>query len=422
MPKYECKIARQNGETIIEKIDGADEFSVADAILSRGDRIIYIREIRGMNLTLGNANSRNSTKANQQQKGRTGILNRLKGINIKELSLFTNQFGTMLNSGLSLSRTLSVLKRQTQNAKLIEVIEELENGVRQGNQLSDVMKKFPDVFSPLYISMVKAGETSGNLGQSLITMSGFLERDNSMASKMKGAMTYPIMVLGFSIAIVLALFIFVIPTFKGFLTQLGAQLPFITNIIFAVADFLLKYLWLLALIIIGGFIAYRRWSKTPQGRRVVDNLKLKIPVISELTLKSAMARFSDTFSTLFSAGIPIISCLETVRGVLDNVIIAEKVDGIISDIKKGESLSTAIEKSGMFTPMVYDMTAVGEESGSLDKMLRKVAEFYNEEVDGLVDRVAAMVNPIMMVFVGLIVGGTLIGLYLPIFQMASYIQ
>jgi len=422
MPKYECKIARQNGETIIEKIDGADEFSVADAILSRGDRIIYIREIRGMNLTLGNANSRNSTKANQQQKGRTGILNRLKGINIKELSLFTNQFGTMLNSGLSLSRTLSVLKRQTQNAKLIEVIEELENGVRQGNQLSDVMKKFPDVFSPLYISMVKAGETSGNLGQSLITMSGFLERDNSMASKMKGAMTYPIMVLGFSIAIVLALFIFVIPTFKGFLTQLGAQLPFITNIIFAVADFLLKYLWLLALIIIGGFIAYRRWSKTPQGRRVVDNLKLKIPVISELTLKSAMARFSDTFSTLFSAGIPIISCLETVRGVLDNVIIAEKVDGIISDIKKGESLSVAIEKSGMFTPMVYDMTAVGEESGSLDKMLRKVAEFYNEEVDGLVDRVAAMVNPIMMVFVGLIVGGTLIGLYLPIFQMASYIQ
>ena len=422
MPKYECKIARQNGETIIEKIDGADEFSVADAILSRGDRIIYIREIRGMNLTLGNANSRNSTKANQQQKGRTGILNRLKGINIKELSLFTNQFGTMLNSGLSLSRTLSVLKRQTQNAKLIEVIEELENGVRQGNQLSDVMKKFPDVFSPLYISMVKAGETSGNLGQSLITMSGFLERDNSMASKMKGAMTYPIMVLGFSIAIVLALFIFVIPTFKGFLTQLGAQLPFITNIIFAVADFLLKYLWLLALIIIGGFIAYRRWSKTPQGRRVVDNLKLKIPVISELTLKSAMARFSDTFSTLFSAGIPIISCLETVRGVLDNVIIAEKVDGIISDIKKGESLSAAIEKSGMFTPMVYDMTAVGEESGSLDKMLRKVAEFYNEEVDGLVDRVAAMVNPIMMVFVGLIVGGTLIGLYLPIFQMASYIQ
>jgi len=150
MPKYECKIARQNGETIIEKIDGADEFSVADAILSRGDRIIYIREIRGMNLTLGNANSRNSTKANQQQKGRTGILNRLKGINIKELSLFTNQFGTMLNSGLSLSRTLSVLKRQTQNAKLIEVIEELENGVRQGNQLSDVMKNFLMFFSSLY--------------------------------------------------------------------------------------------------------------------------------------------------------------------------------------------------------------------------------------------------------------------------------
>ena len=409
MPKFEYKAIAPSGATISGNMESNNSNEVAEMLRARGNRIIYIRELKGFSMGSG-------------KKGEGGLFSRFQGIGVRDLSIFTNQFGTMLNAGLSMSRALAVLKKQTSNTKLVNVIEQIEDEVRKGNQLSAVLRKFPNVFSPLYVSMVQAGEASGNLGQALITMSSFLQRDYEIRNKIRGAMTYPVAVLGFAILIVMGLFIFVIPTFEGFLSQLGAPLPGITKLIFAIADFLVHYIWILVIIVVLAVIVYRRWAKTPGGRKTMDSLKLRLPVISELTLKSSMSRFSDTFATLFSAGIPVIECLEAVRGVLDNVIIAEKVDGIIDAIKKGESLSAAIEKSGMFTPMVYDMTAIGEESGSLDSMLKKVAEFYNEEVNHLVENVAALINPILMVFVGGIIGGTLIGLYLPVFQMASYVQ
>ncbi len=408
MSTFEFKILNTGGKFETGRINAESASQVAEILRGQGSRVIYIKEAQGI------------IRGRGKEEG--FHLPGLSRISIRDLSIFTNQFGTMLNAGLPIARALSVLKRQTTNQKLVGIIGQVEDEVKKGNALSQGLAKFPNVFSPLYISMVQAGETSGNLGNSLITMSNFLQRDYVTRNKIKGAMTYPIAVLIFAVVIVIALFIFVIPTFEGFLMQLGAPLPVITKAVFAIANFLIHWGWIILLLIIAAVTLYLRYVKTPAGRRRSDAGKLKMPIFGELNRKSAMARFSDTLSTLFSAGIPIVDCLSTIRGVIDNVIISEGIDHIIDDIKKGESLSAALERSGLFTSMVVEMTAIGEESGSLDKMLSKAAEFYNEEVDHIVNNVTALINPILMVFVGGLIAVVLIALYLPVFQMAGYIQ
>jgi type IV pilus assembly protein PilC len=411
---FDYKVINTVGRQEVGRMQGDTASQVADFLRGRGHRIVYIREIRG-------AFTRPSAGAKGKAAG-GGFLSFLSRISIRDLSIFTNQFATMLNAGLSMSRALQVLQRQTTNSKLSGIIASLTDEVKKGNALSKGLEKYPLVFGPLYVSMVKAGEVSGNLGNALLTMSGFLQRDNEIRNKVKGAMTYPLAVLGFSIAVVLGLFIFVIPTFEGFLTQLGAPLPLPTKILFTIADFLIHRGWIVLIIIVVGVAAYLRWSKTPGGKRRLDALKLRLPVFGQLTKKSAMARFTDTLATLFSAGIPLVDCLDAVRGVIDNVIIGETISGIIDSIKKGESLSSAIERSGIFMVMVVEMTGIGEESGSLDRMLHKASEFYNDEVNYMVNNLTALINPIMMVFIGGIIASVLISLYLPVFQMASYVQ
>jgi len=412
MATFIYKVIAPDGRVQTGRVNMDSPSAVADFLRSKGHRIIYIKEARGF--------GGGSVKGAKSQSD--GFLSKLSKVSIRDLSIFTDQFGTMMNAGLSISRALSVLAKQTTNPKLTKIILSLNEEVKKGNSLSTALAKYPDVFTPLYISMVKAGEASGNLGDALIKMSTFLQKDYETEHKLKGAMTYPLAVLAFSILIVIGLFIFVIPTFEGFLSQLGAPLPAPTKLTFAVADFLVKYGWILLIITIVGYILYAKWAKTPAGRKHVDAGKLKMPVFGELNTKAAMARFSDTLATLFGAGIPLTEALETVKGVIDNIIIAEAVEGIIDRIKRGESLAASLEKSGMFTPMVVEMTGIGEESGSLDTMLVKVAEFYNEEVDYMINNISALINPIMMVFVGVLIGGVLISLYLPIFQMAGYVH
>jgi type IV pilus assembly protein PilC len=391
-------------------VDMENASKVADFLRSKGYRIIYIKETRG-----------GTRRKTDKEKG--GFLSKLTSkISIRDLSIFTDQFGTMMNAGLAISRALSVLSKQTTNPRLAGIIYDLAENVKKGNSLSIAIAKYPDVFSPLYISMVRAGEASGNLGDALRKMAVFLQKDYETQHKIKGAMTYPILVLVFSILIVIGLFIFIIPTFEKFLAQLNAPLPLPTKITFMIADNLIKYGWILLVLSIVSYMAFKKWSKTYKGRKTIDTFLLKAPVIGKLTIESAMSRFSSTTATLFSAGIPLTEVLETVKGVIDNVVIAETVNAIIERIKRGEAFSASLGKSGLFTPMVVEMSSVGEESGKLDEMLRKVAEFYDEEVDYMVNNLTAMINPIMMVFVGGIVGGVLISLYLPIFQMAGYVH
>ena len=412
MPTFSYKAVTPAGASEVGRVDMGNSSEVADVLRGKGYRIIYIKELKG--LGIGGWGS--------AAKSEGGFLSRFTTISVRDLSIFTNQFGTMLNAGLSLSKCLSVLEKQTGNKKFAGIVHSVLDGVRGGESLSQALAKYPDVFSHLYISMVHSGETSGELGDALLKMSTFLQRDYETRSKLKGAMTYPVAVLGFAVAIVIGLFIFVIPTFQGFLTQLGAPLPGPTKIVFAVADFLIHKGWIVLIIVVVAYIIYARWKKTPNGRRRSDAGKLKMPLFGDLNKKAAMARFSDTVATLFASGIPLVEVLETVKGVIDNVIIADAIGDIVVSIKKGESLAASLDRSGMFTVMVVEMTRIGEESGSLDKMLRKVAEFYSEEVDNMINNITALINPIMMVFVGGIIGSVLIALYLPIFQMAGYIQ
>lgn len=411
MASFEYKVINAAGKQEVGRFEGDTASQVADFLRGRGHRIVYIRETRGA-----------FTRAKPGAKTQGGFLSRFSRISVKDLSVFTNQFATMLNAGLSMSRALQVLQKQTANPKLSAIIGEVSEEVRKGNSLSAGLEKFPLVFSSLYVSMAKAGETSGNLGNSLLTMSGFLQRDNEIRNKVRGAMTYPVAVLIFAVIIVIGLFIFVIPTFEGFLTQLGAPLPLPTKMVFSAANFLIHRGWIVLIIVIALVAFYYRWIKTPNGKRRIDTLKLKLPIFGELTRKSAMARFSDTLSTLFSAGIPLVDCLGAVEGVIDNVIIGETIKNIVESIKKGESLSAAIERSGMFMPMVVEMTGIGEESGSLDRMLRKAAEFYNDEVNYMIGNITALINPVMMLFIGGLIAGVLISLYLPVFTMAGYVQ
>ena len=412
MAFFEYKVINTAGKQEVGRFNSNNASDVAEFLRGRGHRIVYIKEIRGAFIR---------APAGAKSEG-ASIFLKLSRITIRDLSIFTNQFATMLNAGLSMSRALQVLQKQTTNPKLAVIIGEVSEEVRKGNSLSSGLEKFPLVFSPLYVSMAKAGETSGNLGNSLLTMSSFLQRDNEIRNKVRGAMAYPLAVLAFAVLIVLGLFIFVIPTFEGFLTQLGAPLPLPTKIVFSVADFLIHRGWIVLIVFVALVALYYRWIKTPNGKRRMDALKLRLPIFGELTKKSAMARFSDTLSTLFSAGIPLVDCLGAVRGVIDNVIISETINNIVDSIKKGESLSAAIERSGMFMPMVVEMTNIGEESGSLDSMLSKAAEFYNDEVNYMIGNITALINPIMMVFIGGIIAGVLISLYLPVFTMAGYVQ
>ncbi len=412
MAMFTYKAVTAAGTTETGRVDMANPSEVADVLRGKGYRVIYIRELKGIG-----AGGRSSAG-----KSEGGFLSRFITVSVRDLSIFTNQFGTMLNAGLSLSKCLSVLEKQTGNKKFAGIVHSVLDSVRGGESLSQALAKYPDVFSSLYISMVHSGETSGELGDALLKMSAFLQRDYETKSKLKGAMMYPVAVLGFAVLIVIGLFIFVIPRFQGFLTQLGAPLPGPTKIVFAVADFLIHRGWIVVIIVVVAYIIYARWQKTPNGKRRTDAGKLKMPLLGELNKKAAMARFSDTVSTLFASGIPLINVLETVKGVIDNVIISDAIGDIVVSIKKGESLSASLDRSGMFTVMVVEMTSIGEESGSLDKMLRKVSEFYNEEVDYMINNITALINPIMMVFVGGIIGSVLIALYLPIFQMAGYVQ
>jgi type IV pilus assembly protein PilC len=349
-------------------------------------------------------------------------LSKRVSISVKDMSIFTSQLGTMLNAGLSITKSLDVQSKQLSNKKLRIITGDLKKKVEAGLPLSTAMTDYPGAFGTLYTSMVVSGEGSGNLGDSLLKMATFLEREAALKRKIKGATSYPLIVIVASVAIILGLFIFVLPQFVGFLTQLNVDLPLPTRITLAMSDFLVHRWYILLGVGVGIFYGGRTLLRTPQGIHFKDNLALKAPVIGPLVVQTSMSRFTDTLATLFGAGVPLIHCLEMVGGTMGNIIVAATIDRVIASIKDGNALSAAMAETQFFTPMVIQMTAVGEESGSLETMLGKVATFYEAEVDAATDALTSAINPILMIVVGGMIGWVLISLYLPIFKMAGGIQ
>ena len=416
MATFTYVAADRAGTTQRGTISAANTHEAAELIRGKGLVPVNINAARSAR---GSLAVRSTGPAGEAKQGRLAAGG---GIAAKDMSLFTSQMGTMLNAGLSITKTLDIQSKQLGSKKLRMITDDLKKKVETGLPLSTAMDNYPAVFSTLYTAMVRSGEASGNLGNSLLKMATFLEREAELKRKIKSATSYPMIVIIASVAIVIGLFIFVLPQFVGFLTALNVPLPLPTRITLAMSDFFVHRWYVLLGVAAVIFFGARAWFRTPRGIHWKDTTALKAPVIGPLVLKTSMARFTDTLATLFGAGVPLIACLEMVGGTMGNTIVAVTIDRVITSIKNGAALSAAMAETQFFTPMVIQMTAVGEESGSLETMLGKVATFYQVEVDAAADNLTNSLNPILMIVVGGMIGWVLISLYLPIFTMAGGIS
>lgn len=339
-------------------------------------------------------------------------------IKLNDLAIFCRQFSTMIDAGVSLVRALDVLGEQTTNPKLKRILREIQTEVESGQTLSKSMQKYPKVFSNLFIGLVRAGEVGGVLEESLQRLSHFLEKDMELRRKVKAALTYPIIVVVVAILIVLGLCTFIVPKFVELFKDLGVkELPAMTQFLVDFSDFL-KTKWYIGIgIVVFLWLAIKYFGTTRVGRRVIDRVKLKVPVFGKLGHKICLARFSRTLSTLLVSGVPILQAMETVAGTVGNEIIAEAIMNARARIREGDRINDPLEKSRMFPPMVVHMISIGEESGALDQMLTKIAEFYEGEVESQLQSLTAAIEPVMIVFLGFCVGFIVIAMFLPLIQV-----
>ena len=341
------------------------------------------------------------------------------GISMRDIVIFTRQFATMINSGLPLVQSLDILAEQTENDNLRKVIREVLYEVESGNTLADSMRKHPKVFTNLYVNMVAAGEAGGILDTILLRLATFLEKNDALTRKIKGAMIYPGVILTVAVSAVLILLYFVIPTFQQMFSSAGIPLPLPTRIVIGMSDVLQAYWWALIGGIIGGGFLLRSFYKTDAGELTIDRIFLRLPILGDLQRKAAVARFTRTLGTLVASGVSILEGLEITAKTAGNRVIHDAVMGSRASIAGGETISGPLKESGVFPPMVVQMINVGEQTGGLDEMLSKIADFYDEEVDAAVDALLSAMEPIMIVFLGTVVGGMIVAMYLPIFDMIN---
>jgi type IV pilus assembly protein PilC len=345
----------------------------------------------------------------------------LSSITVKDLAIFARQFAAMFNAGIAMARCLSVLAEQCPNARLKRALDTIRADVEEGTALSESMRKFPDVFDQLFVSMVAAGEVGGVLDEVLERLATMMEKNHKTESEIKSAMSYPKTVLFIAIAVFFGMTIFLLPTFAGIFEQIGAELPMLTIVMLAISKFCTTWPPIPQGIIIGSiiafFFAYQAFYKTPVGRLMLDKIYLKLPLFGPLIEKSAVARFCIIFGSLTRSGVPIMSSLEIVRDVAGNQAIANAIEHARAEIQQGGLISLAIQEERVFPDLAVQMIAIGEESGELDKMLMKVGAFYETEVEEAVKGLTSALEPLMIVVVGGIVMVVLLSMYLPMFKV-----
>lgn len=349
------------------------------------------------------------------------VSKKLKGgkVKPKDIVIFSRQLSTLVSSGVPIIQSLSILCEQAENKNFVRVISEIKKDIEGGLSISDAMAKHPKVFSELYVSMIKAGEVGGILDTILDRLSTYLESASALRDKVKSALMYPTIVGGIAVIITIFLIVFVIPIFKNIFTGFGAELPFMTRIVIGVSDFI-KTKIVYILVFTGGLVYfYKRYSKTEKGRKKIDAILLKLPVFGIILKKVAIAKFSRTLGTLIKSGVPILQALETVAKTSGNKVIEEIIINSMQSIREGGKISEPLKKSDVFPSMVVQMIAVGEETGSLDNMLFKIADFYDQEVDSAVKGLTSMIEPIVMVFMGVVIGFIVIAMFIPMFQMGD---
>jgi type IV pilus assembly protein PilC len=343
-------------------------------------------------------------------------------VKFKDLAVFSRQFATMINSGLSLLRALTILGEQTANKRLAQIVVLVRAEVEKGVSLSAAMAKHPKAFNRLYVSMVRAGEVGGFLDQVLVKVAETFEKEVALAGKIKSAMTYPVVVFIMVLGIVAAMLVFIVPTFQSLYESLGGKLPLPTQLLINASNILRRF-FLLVLLAVGLLVfGFRRWKATQRGRSLVDKFKLKVKVFGPLFHKTALSRFSRTLSTLIRSGVPILQALEIVGETVNNAVISRAVHDVQGSVREGESLATPLSKHATFPPMVVRMMAVGEETGALEVMLAKVADFYDQEVEAAVASLTSLIEPILTAVMGAAVGGMVIALYMPLFNIINLVK
>jgi len=384
---------------------------------------ILVRRLREKGYWVQKVNpARAAARPQARRKGSKGFtFGRISG---RDLAVFCRQFATMIDAGVSLVRCLAVLEEQTGSARLRQITREIQGAVESGETLSRSLSRWPRVFSNLFVGLVRAGEIGGVLDETLNRLSTFLEENERLRRKVKSAMTYPVLVLIFATAVVIGLVTFILPQFVQVFHDLGISdtLPAPTRILIQISNFVTTKWYM---VIIGSallVISVSQYTRTQIGRRHSDWFKLKAPVFGALNHKIALARFSRTLSTLLTSGVPILQSLETVAGAVDNAIMSDAILSARSAIREGEQIGDPLQRSGMFPPMVVQMVAIGEETGSLDGMLSKVAEFYESEVDATLASLTAMLEPLLIVTLGVIVGFIVISMFMPLISAISQLQ
>jgi len=345
------------------------------------------------------------------------------GVKNKDITIFSRQFATMIGAGLSLTKCLSILGQQTESPALRVIITQIGRDVESGQSLSDAMSKHPKVFPPIFVNMVRSGETGGVLDEVLNRVADHFEREEMIKGRIKSAMTYPIAMGSLVLLVLIAMLIFVVPTFQTMFSSMGGTLPLPTQILVNISEGARGLPGLLTVIFgIAAVVAFRWWKGTEAGLYAWDSIKLRMPVFGKLIRKMALSRFTRTFGTLVSAGVPILSALDIVGSTSGNEVIHRAVRKVRAAVKEGETIAKPLSENPIFPAMVVQMISVGEETGALDAMLGKVAEFYDEEVTAGVDGLTSLIEPLMMATLGIVVGGIVIALYMPMFEVVALVK
>lgn len=400
MATFQYEAITKTGEVTKGRLDAEGQSIVAERLRGMGLMATEINEIKQSSLF-----------------GQFGFRSKVK---LGDLSLFSRQMAAMLNSGIPLTRAIYTLSRQVTNKTLSAALTEIGRNVEGGVSFSDSLKAFPNIFSELYVNMVSAGESGGNLETTLTRLSVQLHKDKKLRDDIKSASFYPVAVLAFAILLLFAMMFFLVPIFAGFFPE-GAELPAATQIIMNISDLLRNYWYIMFPVFILILLFVRTYLKSDTGKRQFDKIKFRIPILGVLIQKTVVASFARTFSTMMATGIPVIQALDASGKATGNTLVMDATRVATEKIQEGSSVSAPLEESGIFPPMVTHMISVGEETGDIPDMMEKVAEFFEEEVETMTKGLTSLLEPLLLVVIGVVVGGMLIALYLPIFTVITQI-
>lgn len=402
MATYNYTARSSKGEIIKDSIDGEAEDLVVSKIKDMGYFIVNITKLK-----------------EDKVKMKLPALKIFTRVKTRDIVIFTRQFATMISAGMSLIEVLAILGKQTANPKLAAILSEIKTDVETGHTLSESMEKHSSVFPEVYISLVRAGEAGGVLDKTMNDLANFLEKEENIRATISSKTAYPKFVLVFAIIITVVIIVFLVPTFQEIYESMGAELPTITQIVISIGDLLKKVYFyvILAVIIFGGRYLFKKILKSSRGRYLLDKLKISIPRVGDLFKKMSLSRFNRHFGILLATGVPILNSLEITKGVAGNVLIDNALDKVRKSIKEGENIAEPMSRMKVFPDMMVQMIAVGEKTGTLDEVVSKLADFYENEVTHSVDSLVTILEPLMLLFVAGIIGMIVLSMYLPMFTM-----